>query len=44
MKYASESNINWTGVFLLRVISSIDDPDLIPLTLKTGKYIWQPDY
>ena len=24
MKYASESNINWTGVFLL--LSSIDDP------------------
>ena len=42
MKYASESNINWTGVFLL--ISSIDDPDLIPLTLKTGKYVWQPGY
>ena len=35
MKYASMSNINQTGVFLL--ISSIDDTDLIPLTLKTGK-------
>ena len=42
MKYASENNINWTDIFLL--INSIDDPDLIPLTLKTGKYVWQPDY
>ena len=40
MKYASESNINSVD----RCISSIDDPDLITLTLKTGKYVWQPDY